>query len=72
MVIPVRFPCIHEYHRPHFGEGGKLDNLKKRGAKWCKGGEWVELREVNPSRVAILTDDDRKKYTVYLREEHDE
>lgn len=69
---PVRFPCIHGYHRSHLGEGGKLDNLKRREAKWCRGGEWRWLREVHPSRVAMLTDG-HSQYRVYVeRITHDE
>jgi hypothetical protein len=50
----VRFPCEHGYHRPHLGEGGPLDNLKHRNAKWCKGGHFIELRQLDPSRAIII------------------
>lgn len=62
---PVRVPCQHGYIRSHFGEGGKLDNLRKRGATWCRGGEWRQLAEVDPRRVALLSDDNTN-YRVYV------
>lgn len=69
--IPVRFPCRHGYYRSHLGVGG-LDGMNKRGAKWCRGGEYRYLREVDPARVAIMSDNDTARYRIYVEEVDDE
>lgn len=38
------------------------------GANECPGGREIVLREVDPKRVAILSDDEDRRYRIYLEE----